>query len=102
MKDKEALETVTSQFFWFRYLHQSERNFQARLEYDVYRNEVASLQHSGANPEAVAEAESRCNRHRERYEQLKADVKVSFLCFWRHRIMFVRPHVFSPAMTSFP
>lgn len=63
---------------------------QARLEYDVYRNEVASLQHSGANPEAVAEAESRCNQHRERYEQLKADVKVKLKLLEENRLKVMR------------
>ncbi|VBB33067.1 unnamed protein product, partial [Acanthocheilonema viteae] len=49
---------------------------QARLEYDVHRNEAVSLQQSGATPEAIAGADFRCNQHRAKYEQLKADVKV--------------------------
>ncbi|VDN06809.1 unnamed protein product [Thelazia callipaeda] len=51
---------------------------QARLEYDVHRNETATLQQSGASPEALAGAEFRCNQHRVKYEQLKSDVKMKF------------------------
>lgn len=53
-------------------------SYQARLEYDVHRNETAALQQSGANVEAIAGADFRCNQHRGKYEQLKADVKVPF------------------------
>lgn len=48
------------------------------MEYDVHRNETAALQQSNASPEAVADADFRCNQHRRKYEQLKADVKVLF------------------------
>uniref|UniRef100_A0A183ECF6 AH domain-containing protein n=1 Tax=Gongylonema pulchrum TaxID=637853 RepID=A0A183ECF6_9BILA len=60
---------------------------QARLEYDVHRNEAASLQQSGASPEILAAAEARCRQYKEKYEQLKADVKASFL-FQAHFLQF--------------
>ncbi|VDN38045.1 unnamed protein product [Gongylonema pulchrum] len=55
---------------------------QARLEYDVHRNEAASLQQSGASPEILVAAEARCRQYKEKYEQLKADVKASFFFFF--------------------
>lgn len=47
----------------------------------MHRNEIATLQHSGASPEAIVDADFRCNQHRGKYEQLKADVKVVVFLF---------------------
>uniref|UniRef100_A0A8R1Y0M6 AH domain-containing protein n=1 Tax=Onchocerca volvulus TaxID=6282 RepID=A0A8R1Y0M6_ONCVO len=63
---------------------------QARLEYDVHRNETAALQQSNASPEAVADADFRCNQHRRKYEQLKADVKVKLKLLEENRWKVMR------------
>ncbi|VDO38909.1 unnamed protein product [Onchocerca flexuosa] len=63
---------------------------QARLEYDVHRNETAALQQSNASPEAVADADFTCNQHRKKYEQLKADVKVKLRLLEENRWKVMR------------
>ncbi|VIO91296.1 Uncharacterized protein BM_BM4348 [Brugia malayi] len=63
---------------------------QARLEYDVHRNEIVALQHSNASPEAIAGADFRCNQHRRKYEQLKADVKVKLRLLEENRWKVMR------------
>lgn len=56
--------------------------FQARLEYDVYRQELVTLkQNMNTANTAISEAEEKCNQQRGKYEQLKEDVRVSF---WMH------------------
>ncbi|VDK76833.1 unnamed protein product [Litomosoides sigmodontis] len=67
------------------------RNYdQARLEYDVHRNEITTLQQSGASAEAIIDADFRCNQHREKYEQLKADVKVKLRLLEENRWKVMR------------
>uniref|UniRef100_A0A0R3S6W0 AH domain-containing protein n=1 Tax=Elaeophora elaphi TaxID=1147741 RepID=A0A0R3S6W0_9BILA len=63
---------------------------QARLEYDVHRNEAALLQQSGASLETIAGADFRCNQHRGKYEQLKADVKVKLRLLEENRWKVMR------------
>lgn len=76
---------------------------QARLEYDVYRNEVASLKQSGASPEAIAGADFRCNQYREKYERLKADVKVKLVLLEENRLKVMRRQLllFHNALTAY-
>ncbi|EFO27917.2 hypothetical protein LOAG_00554 [Loa loa] len=62
----------------------------ARLEYDVHRNEKAALQQSGASCEAIASVDFRCNKHRGKYEQLKADVKVKLRLLEENRWKVIR------------
>ncbi|CAG9534577.1 unnamed protein product [Cercopithifilaria johnstoni] len=63
---------------------------QARLEYDVHRNETAALQQSSASPEAIADADFKCNQHRGKYEQLKTDVKVKLRLLEENRWKVMR------------
>ncbi|KHJ90950.1 Arfaptin-like domain protein [Oesophagostomum dentatum] len=49
----------------------------ARIEYDVLRHELNALQsHATASPTAIQVAADRANQQRDKYEQLKADVRV--------------------------
>lgn len=51
--------------------------FQARIEFDVSRHELESL-HSlpTASPTAIQAATEKASQHRDKYEGLKADVRV--------------------------
>uniref|UniRef100_A0A915Q2D3 AH domain-containing protein n=1 Tax=Setaria digitata TaxID=48799 RepID=A0A915Q2D3_9BILA len=75
----------------------------ARLEYDVHRNETAALYQSGASPEAIAGADFRCNQHRGKYEQLKADVKVKLRLLEENRLKVMRKQLMllSNALTAY-
>lgn len=64
---------------------------QARLEYDVHRNELSSLrEQANITADAIAVAEQRCQTHKERYEQLKQDVKVKLTLLEENRIKVMR------------
>ncbi|VDK58331.1 unnamed protein product [Anisakis simplex] len=64
---------------------------QARLEYDVHRNEVETLKHqTNLNSEAISNATQRCELQREKYERLKEDVKIKMTLLEENRIKVMR------------
>lgn len=55
---------------------------QARLEYDIYRNEEMTLrQQTNLSTTVLAAAEQKRIFHKQKYEKLKEDVKVSLIFY---------------------
>ncbi|CAI4231275.1 unnamed protein product [Auanema sp. JU1783] len=59
----------------------------ARIEYDVFRHELAGLQsQSTASPTAIQEAQEKAEAHKEKYESLKTDVRVKLRLLEENRV----------------
>nr|CDJ85077.1 Arfaptin domain containing protein [Haemonchus contortus] len=59
----------------------------ARIEFDVSRHELESLHsHATASPTAIQVASDKANQHRDKYEGLKADVRVKLRLLEENRV----------------
>uniref|UniRef100_A0A914C0G2 AH domain-containing protein n=1 Tax=Acrobeloides nanus TaxID=290746 RepID=A0A914C0G2_9BILA len=77
---------------------------QARLEYDVYRQELVTLkQNMNTANTAISEAEEKCNQQRGKYEQLKEDVRVKITLLDENRLKVMRKQMslFHSALSAY-
>ncbi|KAK5967558.1 AH domain-containing protein [Trichostrongylus colubriformis] len=62
-------------------------HLKARIEFDVSRHELESLHsHATASPTAIQMASDKASQHRDKYEGLKADVRVKLRLLEEHRV----------------